>query len=42
LASDIERDARREGVNAFLRKPDEITLITETIARLLARKPKGK
>ncbi len=41
-ASDIERDARREGVNAFLRKPEEITLVTETIARLLARKPKGK
>lgn len=41
-ASDVEREARREGVNAFLRKPEEITLITETIARLLARKPKLK
>jgi CheY-like chemotaxis protein len=37
-ASDVERDARRNGANAFLRKPEEITLLTETIARLLARK----
>jgi CheY-like chemotaxis protein/tetratricopeptide (TPR) repeat protein len=37
-ASDVEREARREGVSAFLRKPEEILLVTETIARLLARK----
>lgn len=41
-ASDVEREARREGVSAFLRKPEEIVLLTETIARLLARKPKPK
>lgn len=41
-ASDVERDARREGVSAFLRKPEEILSVTETIARLLARKPKQK
>lgn len=41
-AGTAEREARREGVSAFLRKPEEITLLTETVARLLARKPKGK
>ncbi|MBV9959384.1 MAG: response regulator [Acidobacteria bacterium] len=41
-AGNVEREARREGVNAFLRKPEEIALLTETVARLLARKPKGK
>ncbi|MBV9210319.1 MAG: response regulator [Acidobacteria bacterium] len=40
--SAVEREARREGVSAFLRKPEEIVLLTETIARLLARKPKLK
>jgi two-component system chemotaxis response regulator CheY len=41
-AGEVEREARREGVSAFLRKPEEIVLLTETIARLLARKPKLK
>jgi two-component system chemotaxis response regulator CheY len=40
-ASDVEREARCNGANAFLRKPEEITLITETIARLLARQRKS-
>jgi CheY-like chemotaxis protein len=39
-ASDIEKEAKRAGANVFLRKPEEITVITETIARLLARRPK--
>lgn len=39
-ASDVELEARRAGANAFLKKPGEITVIAETIARLLARKPK--
>jgi CheY-like chemotaxis protein len=39
-ASDVEREARRAGANAFLRKPEDIAAIAETIARLLARKPK--
>ncbi len=41
-ASDVAREARREGVSAFLRKPEDILLVTETIARLLARKPKQR
>ena len=40
-ASDVEREARRNGANIFLSKPEEITTITETIARLLARKRKS-
>ncbi len=36
-ASDVERDARRAGASAFLRKPQEIPALAETIARLLAR-----
>lgn len=36
-ASDIEKEAKRAGANVFLRKPEEITAITETIAWLLAR-----
>jgi two-component system chemotaxis response regulator CheY len=40
-ASDVEREARRNGANIFLSKPEEITLITETIARLLARQRKS-
>ena len=38
-ASDVEREARRAGANAFLRKPEDVTAIAETIARLLARNP---
>lgn len=34
------REARRAGASAFLRKPEEMPALTETIARLLARKPK--
>jgi CheY-like chemotaxis protein/tetratricopeptide (TPR) repeat protein len=36
-ASEVEREARRSGANVFLRKPKDITVITETVARLLAR-----
>lgn len=39
-AGDVEREARRAGANAFLRKPEDMNAIAETIARLLARKPK--
>jgi two-component system chemotaxis response regulator CheY len=38
---DVELEARRAGANAFLRKPEDVPLIAETVARLLARK-KGK
>jgi CheY-like chemotaxis protein len=38
-ASDCEADARRVGVNVFLRKPRDITRLVETVARLLAAKP---
>jgi CheY-like chemotaxis protein/tetratricopeptide (TPR) repeat protein len=34
------REARRAGASAFLRKPEEMPALVETIARLLARKPK--
>jgi CheY-like chemotaxis protein len=39
-ASDVEREARRAGASAFLRKPEDMNAIAETVARLLARKPK--
>lgn len=39
-ASDAEREARRAGASAFLRKPEDMPALAETIARLLARKPK--
>lgn len=39
-ASDIERGARSVGANAFLRKPEDVTAITEIIARMHARKTK--
>jgi len=39
-ASNVEMEARQAGANAFLKKPEEITVIAETIARLLASKPK--
>jgi CheY-like chemotaxis protein len=35
-ASDCEEEARRAGADAFLRKPKDIALLTETVARLLA------
>jgi CheY-like chemotaxis protein/Tfp pilus assembly protein PilF len=37
-ASDVELQARRAGANAFLRKPEDLHALTETVARLLARK----
>jgi CheY-like chemotaxis protein/Tfp pilus assembly protein PilF len=40
-ADDVELDARRAGAGAFLRKPEDVSLIAETVARLLARK-KGR
>jgi CheY-like chemotaxis protein/tetratricopeptide (TPR) repeat protein len=40
-ASDVEAQAKRAGANTFLRKPDDLSLLAETIARLLARK-RGK
>jgi CheY-like chemotaxis protein len=40
-ASDVEKEARRVGANAFLRKPEDLPVMAETIARLLARKPKN-
>lgn len=36
--SDVEMEARRAGANAFLRKPQDISELAKTIARLLARK----
>jgi CheY-like chemotaxis protein/tetratricopeptide (TPR) repeat protein len=41
-ACDVETEARRAGANAFLKKPNDMVRIPETIARLLARKPKHK
>jgi CheY-like chemotaxis protein len=37
-ASDCEADARRAGVDAFLRKPRDIARLVETVTRLLAGK----
>jgi two-component system chemotaxis response regulator CheY len=39
-ASDSEREARRAGASTFLRKPEDMNVLTEAIARLLARKLK--
>ncbi|MBV9924104.1 MAG: response regulator [Acidobacteria bacterium] len=39
-SGDAEREARRAGASAFLRKPDDMHALAETIARLLARKQK--
>jgi CheY-like chemotaxis protein len=39
-ASDIEREARRAGANAFLRKLQDMSALAETVARLLARQQK--
>ncbi|HEY9403929.1 MAG TPA: response regulator [Pyrinomonadaceae bacterium] len=36
-ASDIERDALRVGVNAFLRKPQDIRRLSATVTRLLTK-----
>jgi two-component system chemotaxis response regulator CheY len=38
---EVEMDARRAGATAYLRKPGDVSLIVETVARLLARK-KGR
>src|SRR5919112_2651174 len=38
-ASDEWREARRAGASAFLRKPEDVHALTETVARLLARRP---
>lgn len=35
-ASNVEGEARRAGANAFLRKPDEVTALAETVAQVLA------
>lgn len=35
---EVEERARRAGANAFLRKPDDVASIPETVARLLTRK----
>jgi CheY-like chemotaxis protein len=40
--SDVEKEARRAGATAFLKKPGDIHAIAETITRLLARKSKQK
>lgn len=40
-ASSLETEAQHAGANAFLRKPEDIMAVTETIARLLARKKRG-
>src|SRR5919112_3560233 len=39
-SSDIGREVRRAGASAFLRKPEDMPALAETIARLLARKTK--
>lgn len=35
---DVGLEARRAGANSILRKPEDVALIAETVARLLARK----
>lgn len=39
-ATDEWREARRAGATAFLRKPEDVHALTETVARLLARRPR--
>ena len=39
-AGDYEREARRAGANEYLRKPDDVVAIAETVARLLALHPR--
>jgi CheY-like chemotaxis protein len=41
-ASDVERDALRVGINAFLRKPQDIGRLTATVTRLLTKNTIGK
>jgi CheY-like chemotaxis protein len=41
-ASDVEQDALHAGVNAFLRKPQDIRHLTATAARLLTKDLTGK
>ena len=41
-ASDVERDALRTGVNAFLRKPQDIKRLSATVTRLLTKDILGK
>jgi CheY-like chemotaxis protein len=41
-ASDVEQDALRVGVNAFLRKPQDIKHLTATVTRLLTKDLSGK
>lgn len=36
-ACEVERDARRAGIDAFLRKPRGVFRLAETVTRLLAR-----
>ena len=36
-ASDVEAEAWRAGVDAFLRKPDDIGRLTEMVTRLLSK-----
>lgn len=38
-AENFEREARRAGASAFLRKPEDMQALAETVARLLARGP---
>jgi CheY-like chemotaxis protein len=38
-ATDCEREAWRAGVNAFLKKPEQIAELTSTVARLLPHQP---
>jgi CheY-like chemotaxis protein len=41
-ASDIELDALRVGVNAFLRKPQDIGRLSATVMRLLTKNTSAK
>lgn len=41
-ASEIEREALRAGVDAFLRKPQDIRRLTATVTRLLTKDISGK
>ena len=38
-AADCEAEARGVGVDAYLRKPEDFSIVVETAARLLALKP---
>lgn len=39
-AAQVEREARRAGVNSYRRKPREVGAMVKTVARLLARRQK--